>query len=190
MAVDLSHIRDQLLADKKQLGILATLAVVGLLLWGRMALQDVPKTAMADPAKTAAGTKAKSAAKKQDDTRREVVEIALYDAMDRNVFWVNPELYPRIEKPHKSKGDPVVTPPVNPNKPPSDEEVARAHRLAVQQEAESLVLQSTILGSRPRAFINNTLLGAGETIDGFRVVKIDLRKVSLQKGDVIIVLEM
>lgn len=190
MAVDFSQIRDQLMADKKQLGILLTLAVVGLLLWGRMALQSVPKTAMADdPAKS--GKAKASSVVKPDDTRREVVKLALYDVMDRNVFWVNPAFYPKIEKPDKGKGDPAVAkPPVNPDRPPSDEELARARRLAIQEEAESLVLQSTILGSRPRAFINNTLLGAGETIEGFRVVKIDLRKVSLQKGDVIIVLEM
>ena len=53
MSFDLQQIKTQLLADKKKLGILTMLVLVGLLLWGRLLMTDVPRPAVAKPTKAA-----------------------------------------------------------------------------------------------------------------------------------------
>ena len=50
MNARLNNLIRRVRADKKKFGAMLFLAVVGLLLWGRLLLKDVPRTADADPA--------------------------------------------------------------------------------------------------------------------------------------------
>jgi hypothetical protein len=54
--------------------------------------------------------------------------------------------------------------------------------LKLRERASELMLEGTVLGDHPRAWIGGTLVGVGEIIDstGFRVVKIESRKITVE----------
>lgn len=56
--------------------------------------------------------------------------------------------------------------------------------------ASGLKLNLTFLGDAPRAIINGRTLHVGETVEGFTVERIELRRVILKRGDVEVTLEM
>jgi hypothetical protein len=51
----------------------------------------------------------------------------------------------------------------------------------LQVQASQLRLQSTVMGGRPRALVNGQLLGEGDSIASFKVVRIESRKVLLER---------
>lgn len=51
----------------------------------------------------------------------------------------------------------------------------------LRQQAGQLRLQSTFMGTQPRALINGELLGEGEVIASFRVLKVEPRRVILER---------
>jgi hypothetical protein len=175
--------RRQLLADKKKLSSLLGLFVVGMLLWGRLLIHNVPRTATAVPliASAAPGPDNASPAA-EASTQRAQVDVRLISVVSRDVFAVNPALFPKLageenpSRPTKLVGDPT-------------DELEQQMRI-LKAEADALKLQSTILGARPRAMINGTLVGPGETIAGFEVTEIRPRSVTVTKNGVTLELEM
>lgn len=183
MDVRIARMRRQLLADKKKFGALLGLFMVGLLLWGRLLIHNVPRTATAVPsiAATAPGPdNAPPAA--YTSTQRASVEVRLISVVPRDVFAVNPALFPKLSGeenpsgPTKLIGDPA-------------DELEQQLRV-LKAEAGALKLQSTILGVRPRAMINGTLVGPGESIAGFEVTEIRPRSVTVVKNGVTLEIEM
>ena len=167
----------QLTADKKKLSILLALSGVVLLLWGRLMLKQVPKTAMARPEPTARATVTvpdpvvvpqKSA---QD---RPVVHVELPTRLARDLFWleVANRQDTQVQKSPVEQADEVTT----------EEMVARAKAL--------LELQSTIVGTRARALINGVLVSKGQKIQGFTLVEVLDRKVVLEMNGIQVELEM
>lgn len=51
----------------------------------------------------------------------------------------------------------------------------------LRQQAGQLKLQSTFMGAAPRALINGELLGEGEVIASFRILRIEARRVILER---------
>lgn len=183
-----SRFKQQLVADKRKLGLVMALTLVGLLLWGRLLLKDVPRTAVAEPdpavAQQAGGDGAAPAA--GGGSLRPVVPITDYGPVARDLFAFDPAYYPTLAG---SSVDVSPTGKLGPD--PTDEQHQQmARELAVRALARALTLQTTMLGEPNRAMINGELLEEGQVIQGFSLRKVDLRRVTLVKDGIEVVLEM
>ncbi|QNN24601.1 hypothetical protein HED60_20775 [Planctomycetales bacterium ZRK34] len=183
MEVHFARIRKQLLADRKKFGMLLTLLLVGLLLWGRLLIHNVPRTATAVPPLAAAAPMPDNVpAPAAEATQRRAVEASLVGVVPRDVFAINAAYFPKLsgeENPSrltKSVLDPT-------------DDLEQQMRV-IKAEAGDLKLQSTILGAQPRAMINGTLIGPGQNIAGFTVTEIRPRSITITKNGVTLELEM
>ena len=183
-------LRNGLLADRRKLGVMLTLALVAMLLWGRLLMKNVPRTAVADPqaaiAAIAPGTPAAASAKTADKPRPASVIVPRYPPVRRDLFAFDPLFYGVVEKPE-------ATGPVQAKSSddPSDEEKERQQRrLAVRAAAKQLTLQSTLLGTVNRAMINCVLLEPGQMILGFELTDVRSRQVTLVRDGIEVKLEM
>lgn len=164
----LRQIIHELKHDRKKLGIVVSLVAVGVLMWGRLLLKQVPKTA------SAVGDDAMASAQGSGDTRdgrvSPVVTLGPTPSLQRDLFLLDPNRYsrtaPLVEDNFVAKS-PNLT---------SDDAV----RMAVVKAAEELKLQSVTLGEVPAAFINGRLIRVGGTIEGFRLVSCDERSAILE----------
>lgn len=185
----LKQLKRDLLADKRKLGLGVSLVAVALLLWGRLLLKDVPRTAIADPKPerrvAAAPPELKPPAGPKVETQREVV-VPLPRGGGRDLFAWDERFYPEaFPEPEKVSGaDKSGSDPVDQN------QQRREARRAVLAEAASLSLQSTMLGERRRALIGGVLLERGQSIRGFELIEVRARQVTLVKAGVEITLEM
>jgi hypothetical protein len=181
----LDRLIQQLTADKKKLSIMLCALALGLLLWGRLLLQGVPRTATADDT----GKQAQAADNPSPDPgseavsfkKRSVVYVDLPASPGRDLFGIDPSRYKRTGLTPISESGPKsrqVTPDVDPR-------IA-----AVRQEASELRLESVVTGKRPRAYINGCLLAPGDEYEGFTLIQVTDRHVLLTKYGLIIRLRM
>ncbi len=184
--MNLQELKKQLLADKQKLAVMAVLMVLGLLLWGRLMLKSVPRTAVAEPDNKIAQTTPDNPDRPSAPaTRLPVVKIRDFGRVDRDLFAFNPNYYPTLagSESDGSEGKSSVD--------PTDEQKQTQDRQAeVLSAARDLKLQTTLLGTRNRAMINGELLEEGQTIQGFELREVESRRVTLVKDDITIVLEM
>jgi hypothetical protein len=181
----LDNLIRQVTADKKKLSVMLCALALGLLLWGRLLLQGVPRTATADdPVKTAqkADNKGDDAEpSSQNDQPLAVVHVDLPAMPGRDLFGIDPSRYKR---------NPEASPQALVAKstqvtPDEDPKVA-----AVRQEAMELRLESVVTGTKPRAYINGRLLAPGDEYEGFTLIQVTDRHVLLTKYGFIIRLRM
>ena len=183
MNLDWQRSWQQLTKDKRKLGLMVVLIVVGLLLWGRLILtKDVPRTAVADPADVGAEAEAAAETTPVAAVVRPVVYLALADRVERDLFQLNPQLFPPIEDHTDGAVDGL-------DEEPDTSPDSRVQRVRTGA-AEALSLQSTLQGAEPLALINGELLKVGDQVQGFTVTKIDSRRVTLRKDGVNVHLEM
>jgi hypothetical protein len=171
----------QLTADKKKLSIMVGLFAVAMLMWGRLLLERVPRTATAEP--TLAVVSASPGETAADGTViRPVIWVDPTDPLHRDLFLLNPAEYVRV----------AVAEDTTVRVAKSDHESVDEIRVAeaVREAASRLTLQSIIQGARPRAMINGQLLAPGQTVEGFVVTRIDQRHVLLTKNGVNVPLVM
>ena len=163
----LRQISARLLQDKKQTGMVLGLSAVGLLLWGRLLLKQVPQTASADD--TPQWLQEVEAELRDAPLRRVTVRLPRIGPIAGDPFMLDPSRYTRtlsedsVLKQAKSGGE--VT----------DE----ARQMAVVQAAGELKLQSLTQGEVPAAFINGRLIRVGASIDGFTLLSCDERSAVL-----------
>ncbi len=160
---------DWLMRDKKQAGMVLGLATVGLLLWGRLLLKQVPQTASADDTpQWLQEVKAEL-----DDTTPTKVTVRLPQLAtpDRDPFLLDPERYPKT-----LSEDSVLKQAKS-----VDEVTDEARQMAVVDAAGELRLQSLTQGEVPAAFINGRLIRIGAEIDGFTLLTCDERSAVLEK---------
>jgi hypothetical protein len=176
--LSLRNLLRTLTADKRKLALMALLAGLGLLLWGRLLFRDVPRTALAAPKDPEVKTLAAAARA----PGRPVVRVELPRTLDRDLFALDARYYPSKAAPDVPA---VVVVPDNKSGPQMTD---------VQQQAlsasRSLALQTTILGDRPRAVINGQVLAPGERINGFTLKKVMPRGVILEWNGIEVRLEM
>jgi len=175
----------QLTADKKKLGIMLCALALGLLLWGRLLLQGVPRTATADD-KTNAALAADNPENEGRHTGalakpRATVYVDLPAKPHRDLFGIDPRRYKQtrpMAASHIGPKSAQVMPDVDP-------------RIAVvRHEAMELRLESVVIGTRPRAYINGHLLAPGEQYEGFTLIQVTDRHVLLTKYGLLIRLKM
>lgn len=174
-----------LIADKKRLSMVLGLLAIGLLLWGRLLIRDLPKTAVADPtaAVVASLDGAADSPKRTATPGRITVAATLPDSPGRDLFALAEGAFERVRKPV------VETPAVEAKSPPKPVDVVDEAAL-VRQAAKGLVLQSTVFGESPTALISGELISPGQTIRGFTLKKIEQRQVVLEKNGIEVRLEM
>jgi len=180
----LDNLIRQLTADKKKLGIMLSALALGLLLWGRLLLQGVPRTATAEnPGKTAQADKRSDDAGQvlQAEQPVPVIHVDLPSHPGRDPFGIDPSRYKRNPEALVRKMG-AKSPQVTPDEDPR---VA-----AVRQEAMELRLESVVTGARPRAYINGHLLAPGDEYEGFKLIQVTDRHVLLTKYGLIIRLKM
>jgi hypothetical protein len=176
----------QLTADKKKLGVMLGLLAVGLLLWGRLLLKEVPRTATATPKATATAAASSSPAPASDPTPQfdepaVTVVVDLASTLTRDVFALDTAGYPEAKNGEESSV---------PAKPEIDTP-DKAYRVARATEvSRGLTLEGVILSDEPSVIINGQLLQEGQQIEGLTVYRIENRKVVLEMDGVYIRLGM
>jgi len=179
--------------NKKKTALLAALAIVCLVVVGRLFIKpSLPESASAVVTAAAnvshEATKAESAPSGgSDDDQRRLKYIHQIDPkITRDLFAMKDELFPRSE--------PVTPAPVviHPATRPAAPDQASIER-DIRNEANKLFakgLQSTVSGPNPTAIINERVLRNGDRIEGFEIVDITSRSCSLVKKGVRITLAL
>ena len=191
----IDRLRVELAADKKKAAILGTLALVALVMGGRLLLKSsgpsdagsavgVPSPGSSSPSGTpsrpvgSALSMSVPGAPGEEDKRLTTWRSNRSEDGNtlRDLFVTDLKSYVRIE-PEPIKEAPTT----KPDKAIIDMmEVARA----VRAQAEGLVLQSTMIGSNSSAIINGQVLRVGDYIEGFQVVAIHPRSCDVKKKGV------
>lgn len=176
------QIIQKLVADKKKLAVMVSLMAVLLLLWGRLILKQVPRTAVASPEIAKSAEKWNQHAFAESRVMLTRVEVELPRTLQRDLFSLELTGYESTGR------KPVVE--VKPEK--SDNKLSDEEAMAqmVRQAATGMKLQTTILAQQPLALINGTLVQQGMEYKGFKVVRIMDRKVVLEMNEIQITLEM
>lgn len=191
MNATIARFKRQLLADRRKLAAMTCLLAVALLLWGRLLLKDVPRTAVAKPGERVAASVEGGAAVAPvkavaDKNARPVVTVAMYPAPQRDLFAFDPRYFPMADVPQGNTS--LVD--KSPDKLTDDSFKQQQLQLLVQSQAKALKLQSTLLGGTSRAMINGNLLEVGQTIQGFLLKEVRSRAVVIEKDGVEVMLEM
>lgn len=159
---------DELRCDKRRAGLILGLLAVGMLLWGRLLLKEVPRTASADD------TPAWLTEAATEKVKAEPVTPTL--TLDRpgkpgDLFRLDLSRFPQIEENEKklieAKSGQEIT-----------EDILR---MSVAKAAEGLRLQSVTQGEVPAAFINGQLIRVGGRIEGFTLLHCGERIATLEK---------
>ena len=167
--------------DAKKAIVMGGLLVVGLLLWGRLLLKEVPQTATAGPDELVLSESSGSGLSDAVDPTREKIEVALPVSVKRDLFSFDANPYRR---PLLSQEEPT-----GPN--PGLEGTDEASRLAaVKESAGRLRLESVMMGGSPHALINGVAVAPGEQIEGFTLLRVSDRNVLLRKDGFVIRLKM
>lgn len=181
----LENLIHQVTADKKKLGVMLCALALGLLLWGRLLLQGVPRTATAEEKPVAAQTSQNPPDKPASSLRPvkplPVVHVDLPARPGRDLFGIDPSRY-RQTPGTGSRNSIAKSPQITPDEDP--------RIAAVRQEAMELRLESVVTGTQPRAYINGRLLAPGDEYEGFTLVQVTDRHVLLTKYGLIIRLRM
>lgn len=172
MKDQINHWIKVLKRDKKQAGMVLGLLAVGLLLWGRLLLKQVPQTASAGD-KPAWLVEAEAEALVNNGLGP-AVSLNKPAKLDRDPFRLDPNRYSRALSEDDllsgAKYEEVLT----------DE----SKRMAVVEAAAELELQSITQGEVPAAFINGRLIRIGSSIQGFELLTCDERSAVLSKHGV------
>ena len=185
MKQHLDNFIHEITSDKKKLGLMLCALALGLLLWGRLLLQGVPRTATADEqtasAQTSSDTTDGAAISAQSDKPLPVVHVDLPSIPGRDLFGMDPSRYRRT--PGSGASNPIAK--SGQFTPDEDPQIA-----AVREEAMELRLESVLTGMQPRAYINGHLLALGDEYEGFTLLKVTDRHVILTKYGLFIRLRM
>lgn len=181
----LPSIKNMSSKTKAQVTFMCALVAVGLLLWGRLLLKHLPRTAIAEP-EAAAVLEAKPTTPAAKS--KALVRFSKPTPVSRDVFTLDASKYARVAK--AEQPSPVVVEAVVPEKSRSETADEQQRIREAQRAASSLTLQSTVLGDSPRAVINGVPVAPGKKIGGFLVKQIHARYVVIEMNGVEIKLEM
>jgi hypothetical protein len=181
----LSTLQDKLLAQYRaqpgKVMVLAGMSVFGLLLWGRLLLKDPPRVATAEPGTPAAAEVSSTAASGTSSTTGSSVAV----------IQEGPEI--RVTVPREGPRDLFRLPQVAQSPEPDEaapqsrpESTDTPRRIRVRDLASGLRLQAVMLGREPRAVINGSTLREGQSVEGFRLLRVERRHVDLDMDGVVV----
>jgi hypothetical protein len=205
----LTNLKTQLQANKAKSALLGALLCVAAFLGLRGFLTPHPQTSAAAPMIHASNTPLTDA----DPEASQLSPKELKDKLAQSkalwqvlrekrgvapgqAFAFDPAYYNLDPSAVPPKVEPVVVAQVTqapaeklvPQAPPVPDEHAKA--LAIKEQSKGLVLQSTVLGSRPGAIINAGVFHLDDHVGGFRVVAIRAREVIVEKDGITLAIEM
>lgn len=187
----IDDMRRQVGKQPKKAAALGMLVLLMAVLWGKalMPKATAPKAADASAASAAVnGDKPKVRENPSNPADRQAFVSWLTTPASsgvRNLFAMRPELLPALAGSGTNGPKEISDQTAKSQAPEADQE--RARRVLVEEMrrlAAKLELQSTMMGREPRALINGSFVAEGETIDGFRVLKIDVRRVIVEREGV------
>lgn len=195
-------LQDAIKSDPRKAGILAVLAVVMLVMWGRLALtgKSAPKGASA----SAVGKReaASTASKKKTDRFSPSASSAQASSslhewlrgsiapLQRNLFSVNLDYFPsdstKINRTlRQPDGDGFWDQLAKSMTAQADQKKERQILIEnLQLQAAQLRLQSTMMGPVPKALLNEQFVKVGDVIAKFRIVKIEARRIVVEREGV------
>jgi hypothetical protein len=184
-------VRLALARDPKRTSVMAGLAVIMLILWGRML--------MGGPAAATASFIRRSVSALTDGPPAQPRLQASSPVLDwlakpkapvsRNLFAIHLDYYARAGD-HDKAGDAAVE-SMNATGDEADQKRERQILLEnLQSQASKMKLQTTMMGNPPQAMVNGELVKEGDIIGGFVVVQIQPRRVVIQQDGVVLEIVM
>jgi hypothetical protein len=175
MSSSLQRTWKKLTADKKRFGLMVSLLVVGLLMWGRLLLKQIPKSAVAQPGANQTEPEDMAGVDGFRLDGRKTVSVSLSDVSERNLFSLHDTDYKKMAE----KSVPVAD---KPNLPPkkTENEIRAEFRTQLQEQVAGLSLKTVVLGANPQALINDRIYPmGGQPLPGFVISKVTSRTVTL-----------
>jgi hypothetical protein len=188
ITVTVDKLRAAARKDPKKAGVLVLLVAVMGGMWTKVLVRPTPASAGAAAPPAPAGPAAPPSDKPRTTpvARQSWSTVPLAPAA-RNLFRVEYERYEQAGKstapgaPAQHSGDS----PEDPSKSgPSPADLKRERQILVanlQTQAGQLKLQSTVMGARPKAVINGSLVEEGDIVASFRVTRISARGVVVER---------
>ena len=171
--------------DRRRLTVLGVLLLLGLVLAIRSSETAGPAPAQAAPRRTAdslAATAADEAKARAKNSLKMDYLSRLNRNQTRDLFHPSEMFFPLPLPPV------TATPAVEVVTEESPDLQLEIQRRLVLKDAQPLTLQSTMLGSRTVASINDNMLAVGDEICGFRVVDIQANRCTVEKNGVTVML--
>ena len=179
-------------ADPKKTGILATLSAVLLVLLGRALLSGEATPAPAAAALSAEGPSAVATEGTKPKAPNEAPGQAMAawfgapaTPLARNLFAVKFDYFPTDGRSGKGPGggsDGIYDQMAKSAAQAADQQKEKQVLLEnLQREAGRLRLQSIMMGPVPKAMIDGGLVGEGDVVASFRVLKVEPRRVIVER---------
>ncbi|MEQ9455319.1 MAG: hypothetical protein RLN76_12110 [Phycisphaeraceae bacterium] len=163
-------------AQPSKVWVLAGMSVFGLLLWGRLLLKDPPRVATAEPGTVAASVESSAGDAESGDRAGPAegpeITVMVPSQLPRDLF----RLPSSAQSPDSAESSQQL----------QVESTDTPRRSLVRDRAEALLLQAIILGGEPRAVINGTSLRPGESIEGFKLLRLERRHADLELNGVVV----
>jgi len=183
--------------DPKRSGLLTVLIAVLLGIWGKMLFSNhAPIDATASPIQAPVADN-RNAVSSEDGQHRAGLSLADWarqpvGSLQRNLFSVPFDYYPE-DPAHPPKSSTPVDNQAKSGLAQADQ--LKERQILIQNlraQAADLTLEGTILGANPRAWINGVLVDLGQSVgkSGFRVTKIESRRIFIEREGVSIELSM
>jgi len=188
----LARISSAVRQDPKKATILAVLLAVLGGLWLKMVLSGAPKSAaaMTVPQPVAPVIPDSNNKPKSSDSMgllRDWVGEPLPPGVSRNLFAVQLDYYPmdaaHVVHDSRTVDDPTFWEKLAKSIDAQAEEQHKRENLIqnLRQQAGQMQLTSTVMGPRPKAMINGSMVGEGEVVAQFRVLRIEARSVVVER---------
>ena len=188
----LARINSAVKQDPRKATILAVLLVLLAGLWGKMMLSGAPKSAAAmtvpqPVAPTVPDSNNKPKSLDSAGLLRDWVSEPLPQGVSRNLFAVQLDYYPmdaaHIVRDSRTVEDPTFWEKLAKSIDAQAEEQHKRENLIqnLRQQAGQLQLTSTVMGPRPKAMVNGSMVGEGEVVAQFRVLRIEARSVVVER---------
>jgi len=199
----ISNLSGLLKQDPKKALVLTVLVAVLLALWGKMMLtgKSTPQAASAmlpAPIVPVSIPTSNNKQKSVDDQTllREWVAEPLPQTVTRNIFEVKLDYYP-MDAAHSLRDSRTIDDPTFWEKlaksidAQAEEQHKRENLIQnLRQQAGQLQVTSTLMGPRPKAMINGAMVGEGEVVAQFRVLRIEARLVVVEREGIKLVIPM
>ncbi len=167
----------QITADKKKLGMMLGLLAVGMLLWGRLLLKQVPRTAVAVPTASLAeaGQSGSLAGEFTPTIKRPLVQTLMQQDLTRDLFGWPTSHYTLAPQ---AGTDSSATAGVEKSGSDTADVVQDSQLIATAKGR--LKLEATVPGERPRALVNGLVVFQGQSVDGWVLKEVRQRSVILE----------
>ena len=185
------RVRKAIAADPKKSSLMGVLAVIMVFLWIRMG-SNGPAAATASFIRRSVAAIADPLSQFPRAPSSNPVLDWLAEPrrpVDRNLFAVHLDYYARAAD-HGGVADSSEDPEKSASEAADQNRERQILLENLQTQAAKLKLQTTVMGPTPSALVNGELVRAGDTVEGFKVVKIEPRRIVVEQDGVVLEIGM